>query len=77
MWVPKGKSFLNNLTSFYDKVTHLLDGGKTVNVVSMDFSQIFDTVPFNNLLEKLSDSGMSRFSRQWVKTGGKSGLKGL
>lgn len=77
MGVPKGKSFLNNLIPFYDKVTHLLDGGKTVDVVSLDFSKIFDIVPFSILLEKLSNSGMNRFTMHWGKTGGRSKLKEL
>jgi len=39
----KGRSCLNNLVSFYDQVTHLLDEEKAVAVIYLDFSKAFDT----------------------------------
>ncbi|KAK4823643.1 hypothetical protein QYF61_004564 [Mycteria americana] len=39
----KGRSRLANLFSCYDKVTHLVDEGKAVDVVYLDFSKAFDT----------------------------------
>lgn len=41
----KGRSCLTNLISFYDKIAHLVDKGKAVDVVSLDLSKVFDTIP--------------------------------
>ena len=53
-----GRSCLTNLISFCDKVTHLVDEGKAVDVVYLDFSKAFDTVPYNILTEKLAAHGL-------------------
>jgi len=57
----KGKSCSDNLVSFYDKVTCLVDEGKAVDVFLLDFSKGFDTVHHSILLDKLSSCGMSWF----------------
>ena len=41
----KGRSCLTNLISFYDQVTHLLNEGKAVDIVCLDFSKAFDCLP--------------------------------
>ena len=40
----KGRSCLTNLISFYDLVARLVDEGKAVDVVYLDFSKAFDTI---------------------------------
>ncbi|GAB0199615.1 mitochondrial enolase superfamily member 1 [Grus japonensis] len=54
----EGRSCLTNLVSFYDKVTRLVDDGKAVDVVCLDFSKGFDTVSHSLLLEKLAAHGL-------------------
>jgi len=54
----KGRSCLTNLISFYDQVIRLVDEGKAVDVIYLDFSQAFDTVPHSTLLEKLAAHGL-------------------
>ncbi|PKU45456.1 rna-directed dna polymerase from mobile element jockey-like [Limosa lapponica baueri] len=63
----RGRSCLTNLISFYDKVTRLVDEGKAVDVVCLDFSKAFDTVSHSILLEKLAACGLDRNTLHWVK----------
>ncbi|KAK4810636.1 LOW QUALITY PROTEIN: hypothetical protein QYF61_007373 [Mycteria americana] len=63
----KGRSCLTNLISFYNKVTHLMDKGKAVDVVYLDFSKAFDTVSHSILLEKLAAHGLDGSTLCWVK----------
>ena len=53
-----GRSCLTNLISFYDKVTRLVNEDQAVDVVYLDFSKAFDTVPHNILVEKLAAHGL-------------------
>ncbi|GAB0181866.1 hypothetical protein GRJ2_000651900 [Grus japonensis] len=64
--VMKGRFCLTNLISFYDKVTHLMDEGKAVDV-SLDCSKDFDTVSHSILLEKLAAHGLDGRMLRWVK----------
>ncbi|KAK4825531.1 LOW QUALITY PROTEIN: hypothetical protein QYF61_000108 [Mycteria americana] len=63
----KGRSCLTNLIFFYDKVTHLVDEGKAVDVVYLDFSKAFDTVSHSILLEKLVAHGLDGCTLRWGK----------
>ena len=54
----KGRSCLTNLISFYDLVTRLVDEGKAVGVVYLDF----DTVSHSILLQKLAARDLDRYT---------------
>ena len=64
-----GRSCLTNLISFYDKVAHLVDEGQAVDVVYLDFSKAFDTVPHNIIVEKLAAHSLDGCTLRWVKPG--------
>ena len=65
--LTSGRSCLTNPVSFYDKVTCLVNEGKAVNVIYLDFSKAFDTVPHNFLMEKLAAHGLDGCTLCWVK----------
>ncbi|KAK4829153.1 LOW QUALITY PROTEIN: hypothetical protein QYF61_002368, partial [Mycteria americana] len=49
----KGKSCLTNLITFYDEMTSLVDEGRAVDIVYLDFSEAFNTACHKILIEKL------------------------
>ena len=55
------------MISFYHLVTRLVDEGKAVDVVYLDFSKAFDTVSNSNLLQKLAVHGLNRYTLGWVR----------
>jgi len=63
----KGKSCLTNLISCCDQVTHLVDEGKAVDVVYLNFSKAFDIIPHSILLEKLAAHGLDVCTLCWIK----------
>jgi len=66
----KGRSCLTNLISFYDQETHLVDEGKAVSVIYLDFGKALDIVPHSILLEKLAahdlDGCMFCWEKKWL-----------
>ena len=63
----KGRSCSTNLISFTDLVTRLVDEGKAVDVVYLDFSKAFDAVSHSTLLQKLAAHGLDRYTLGWVR----------
>ena len=58
---------MTNLISFYNWVTRLVDEGKAVDAVYLDFSKAFDTVSHSILLTKLAAHGLDRATLLWVR----------
>ncbi|TRZ14993.1 hypothetical protein HGM15179_012112 [Zosterops borbonicus] len=53
--------------SDYRPVTRLVDAGRAVDVVYLDFSKAFDTVSHGTLLAKLAAHGLDRSTLCWVR----------
>ena len=51
-----------------DKMTHLVDEGKAVDVTYRDLSKASDTISPNILLEKLATHGLDGCNLHWVKS---------
>ena len=68
----KGRCCFTNLISFYDQVTRLVDEGKAVDVVYLDFHEAFDSIPHSILLEKLAAHALDKELAEWpsVESGG-------
>uniref|UniRef100_A0A8B9DCC3 Reverse transcriptase domain-containing protein n=1 Tax=Anser cygnoides TaxID=8845 RepID=A0A8B9DCC3_ANSCY len=62
----KGRSCLSNLIS-YDRVTRLVDEGRAVDVIYLDFSKAFNTVSHSILFGKMAAHGLDRYTLLWVK----------
>ncbi|KAJ7425228.1 rna-directed dna polymerase from mobile element jockey-like [Pitangus sulphuratus] len=63
----KNRFCLTDLISLYDKVTHLVDEKKTVDVVYLDISKAFGTVSHSISLEKLAVHGLVGYTIHWEK----------
>ena len=50
-----------------NKCFHLVEEGKAVDVVYMNFNKTFDAVPHNILMEKLAAHGLDGRTLCWVK----------
>ncbi|GAB0207657.1 mitochondrial enolase superfamily member 1 [Grus japonensis] len=55
------------LSALTRQVTHLVDEGKAVDAIYLDFNKAFDTVSHSILLEKLAAHGLDRCTLCWVK----------
>jgi len=63
----KGRSCLTSLISFYDQLTRLVNERKAVDVIYLDFSKTFDTVPHSILPAKLAAHGLDGCTFHWIK----------
>ena len=63
----KDRLCLTNLISFYDWVTRLVDKGKAVGVVYLDFSKAIDIVSHSILLGKMAACVLNTYTLCWVR----------
>ena len=63
-----GRSCLTNLIDFLEYATDLLDRGKKISVVYLDFCKAFDKVPHRRLLISLENHGLGGPLLKWIET---------
>ncbi|GAB0177600.1 mitochondrial enolase superfamily member 1 [Grus japonensis] len=75
----KGKSCWTYLITFYDEMTGLVDEGRTVSIVYLDFRNGFETVSHKILIDKPMkyklDEQTVRWIEKWLKGQALSGMK--
>eukprot|EP00061_Rhincodon_typus_P007384 g29032.t1 len=54
----QGRSYFTNLIEFFEDVMEIIDEGKAVDVVYMDFIKAFDKVPHGKLVQKMKSHGI-------------------
>src|SRR6218665_3513513 len=54
----RGRSCLTNLLEFFEEVYEMMDEGKPVDVIYLDFAKAFDKVPHKRLAKKLQACGI-------------------
>jgi ribonucleases P/MRP protein subunit RPP40 len=62
----RGRSCARNLLCFLEEVTAALDNGEPVDVIFLDFTKAFDTVPHKRLTKKLKARGIDGKLLAWI-----------
>ena len=63
-----GRSCLSQLVQHYDKVTKLLEEGKNVDVIYLDFSKAFDKLDFKITISKVEELGITGKLSRWIQS---------
>ena len=62
----RGRSCLMNLLIFLDKVTRMVNEGKDLDIIYLDFAKAFDKVPHQRLITKLREVGINGCLLKWI-----------
>ena len=63
----KGRSCLTNLLETFEEVTRMMDEGGGVDIIYLDYSKAFNSVPHKRLLSKLKSYGVNEEVWKWVE----------
>ena len=62
-----GRSCSTNLVVFQDKLTKIVDQGKSADIFYLDFAKAFDKVPHKRLIQKLKNKGIHGNVLRWIE----------
>ena len=62
-----GRSCATNLVVFQDKLTEIVDQGKSADIFYLDFAKAFDKVPHKRLTQKLKKKGIHGNVLRWIE----------
>ena len=63
----RGRSSLTNLLTYMEGVTRMLDEGKNVDIIYLDFDKAFDKVPHHRLIGKVASMGVEGRVKGWIQ----------
>ena len=63
----KGRCTVLQLLNVIDSWTKALDRGESVDVLYLDFTKAFDTVPHKRLIGKLKSYGIEYYTLRWTQ----------
>ena len=63
-----GRSCLSQLLQHHDRITKLLEEGKNVDVIYLDFAKAFDKLDFRVTLQKLFNMGIAGNVFNWISS---------
>ena len=63
----RGRSCLPNLLTYMEGVTRMLDEGKNVDIIYLDFAKAFDKVPHHRLIGKVASMGVEGRVKGWIQ----------
>ena len=55
------------MIEFFEEVTKMIDEGRAVDVVYMDFSKAFDKVPHGRLMQKVKSHEIRGELARWIQ----------
>ena len=61
-----GYSYQTQLIDFIENIQHAMDQRKQADLILLDFSKVFDTVPHQRLLTKLAHYGIKGDIYKWI-----------
>ena len=63
----RGRSCLTNLLTYMEGVTRMLDAGKNMDIIYLDFAKAFDKVPHHRLIGKVASMGVEGRVKGWIQ----------
>jgi len=61
-------TWLTNLIAFYNDIISLVDNGRAVDTVYLDFSTAFDINSCNITIDKLIKYRLEKWTVRWIKS---------
>ena len=63
----KKRSCVTQLLEVHEKLTDMIDDGKSIDIIYVDFKKAFDSIPHERLLLKMKGYGIIGKTYQWVR----------